>query len=203
MDLKHFAEIWNSQDDKRSTNAVYEFRSRWNWVVHVNIGGLVTGALLGARLRLCPGAAVVALVRAGLALLREDSGLLANLVGGGNQHQRLLPTLCPPLLVLVLRLLLVSGRRGLHWTGAEHGEICQASILVHQSADMGGRMRHTHASRPKHTHILVWGNTGSTNETTDRNDNSDVRDASPCTSGPASRDSRPSSQPPLSYLDPF
>lgn len=80
----------------------------------MNISVFVTGALLGARLRLCPCAAVVALVRAGLVLLREDSGLLANHVGGGDHHQGLLLTLCPPLFVLVLRLLLVSGRRGLH-----------------------------------------------------------------------------------------
>lgn len=95
---------------------------------------LTTGALLGAGLRLRPRAAVEALVRAGLLLLREDPGLLSNRVGGGDHHQRL----CPPLPVLLRRPLLVSGRRGLHRTGAEHGEICQAPILVHQSAGVGG-----------------------------------------------------------------
>lgn len=75
---------------------------------------LTTGALLGAGLRLRPCAALVALVRAGLVLLREDSGLLRSRVGGGNHHQRLLPTLGPTLSVLLLRLRRVSERRGLH-----------------------------------------------------------------------------------------
>lgn len=111
------------------------------------ISMLTTGALLGARLGLRPRAAVEALVRAGLLLLREDPGLLSNRVGGGDDHQRLRP----PLPVLLRRLLLVSGRRGLHRAGAEHGEICQAPILVHQSAGVGtgGRLKtgpntHTH-----------------------------------------------------------
>lgn len=117
---------------------------------------LATGALLGARLRLRPRAAVEALVRAGLLLLGEDPGLLgllSNRVGGGDDHQRLRP----PLPVLLRRLLLVSGRRGLHRTGAEHGEICQAPILVHQSAGVGGGRLKT---GPKtHTHPLArgWG----------------------------------------------
>lgn len=104
----------------------------------------ITGTLLGARLRLRPRAAVVALVRAGLPLLGEDSGLLSDHVGSGDDHhQRLLLTLCPPLFLLLLRLLLVSGQRGLHRTGTEHGEICQASILVHQPGDTSG-ITHPH-----------------------------------------------------------
>lgn len=105
----------------------------------MNISMFITGALLGARLGLRPGAAVVALVRAGMPLLGEDSRLLpARVSSGDDHHQRLLLTLRPPLFLLLLRLLLVSGQRGLHRTGAEHGEVCQASILVHQPADMSG-----------------------------------------------------------------
>lgn len=104
----------------------------------------ITGARLGAGLRLRARAAAEALVRAGLALLREDSRLVANPVGGGNRHQRLLLTLRPGLPVFLPRLPLVSGRRGLH--GAEHGEICQASILVYQPADTAGM--NTRARRP-------------------------------------------------------
>lgn len=89
---------------------------------------LSTWALFGAVLRLGPDAAVVALLCAGLPRVWEAPGLRHLIVHHHYQHLLLL---LGPLLLLHLQLLL-PGQRRLHRAWAEHGEVRQAAVLVHQ-----------------------------------------------------------------------
>lgn len=105
---------------------------------------LTTWALLSAWLwlRPRPHTAVVAVICAGLPLVGELPGLPPSHVSVRHHHHQgpfLLLLVFTPLALLLLpllKLLPLYGQCCLYWAGAEHGEVCQAAILVHQSEDI-------------------------------------------------------------------
>lgn len=125
---------------------------------------LSTWALLSARLWPRPRAAVVAVVCAGLPLVGEVPGLPPGRVGVWHHHHQgplLLLLVFTPLALLLLlllpllRLLPLYGQCCLHWAGAEHGEVCQAAILVHQSEDVWDVIRHADSCTQTHQCIYI------------------------------------------------
>lgn len=124
---------------------------------------LSTWALLSARLwlRPRPRTAIVAVVCAGLPLVGEVPGLRPSHVSVRHHHHQgplLLLLVFTPLALLLLpllRLLPLYGQCCLYWAGTEHGEVCQAAILVHQSEDIWEVIIHEDLCMKTHQRICI------------------------------------------------